>query len=217
MIDFITLAQQCAPTVEPVTMAAIVNVESAYNPYAIGVVDGRLERQPRNRAEAIATALSLEKQHMNFSVGMAQVNRYNLAKYNLSYNEAFEPCANLYVGSKILEDCYGRASKQFFGQQEALQAAFSCYYSGNFSRGFLPDKPGRVSYVQKIVASASFPNLAIPMVTNQAKTQTEVTTLPGRDVPNEDSPLVFGAVKPNAKDTSSSEKRKNREVPILVF
>ncbi|EPT7341098.1 hypothetical protein ACVR8P_005750 [Pseudomonas aeruginosa] len=42
MLDFMVLAQQCAPTVAPQTMAAVVQVESSFNPYAIGVVGGRL-------------------------------------------------------------------------------------------------------------------------------------------------------------------------------
>lgn len=34
------------------TMRRIVHVESSYNPYAIGVVGGRLERQPRDKGRA---------------------------------------------------------------------------------------------------------------------------------------------------------------------
>lgn len=51
MLDFMVLAQQCAPTVAPQTMAAVVQVESSFNPYAIGVVGGRLQRQPKSQAE----------------------------------------------------------------------------------------------------------------------------------------------------------------------
>ena len=37
-------------------MHHVVRVESSGNPYAIGVVGGRLQRQPKNLAEAVATA-----------------------------------------------------------------------------------------------------------------------------------------------------------------
>lgn len=132
MLDFMVLAQQCAPTVAPQTMAAVVQVESSFNPYAIGVVGGRLQRQPKSQAEAVATAKALEAAGWNFSVGVAQVNRYNLPKYSLTYEEAFEPCANVRVGSKILEDCYTRALPRTEGdRQRALHSAFSCYYSGD--------------------------------------------------------------------------------------
>ena len=42
-------------------MQHVMRVESSFNPYAIGVVGGRLERQPRNLPEAVATARMLEK------------------------------------------------------------------------------------------------------------------------------------------------------------
>ncbi len=91
MVPFLVLAQQCAPTVAPQTMAAIVQVESGFNPYAIGVVGGRLVRQPVSLDEAITTAQSLEAKGWNFSLGIAQVNRYNLPKYGSTYAQAFDP------------------------------------------------------------------------------------------------------------------------------
>lgn len=121
-------------------MRHVVRVESAGNPYAIGVVRGRLVRQPRRLDEAVATAKMLEQQGMNFSLGLAQVNYYNLRKHGLAtYEKAFEPCANLAAGSRILRECFDRS--QDWGK------AFSCYYSGNFTTGF------RHGYVQKVVAS----------------------------------------------------------------
>ncbi|WP_432816469.1 lytic transglycosylase domain-containing protein [Xanthomonas hortorum] len=165
ILEFMQLAQQCAPTVAPQTMAALVQVESGFNPYAIGVVDGRLARQPSNLEEAVATAQQLEAGGWNFSLGIAQVNRHNLPKYKLTYAQAFDACANLRAGSKILEDCYTRASVKLAGTaQNPLHAAFSCYYSGNFSRGFKADKVGQPSYVQKVLASAGVSPKAIPVV-----------------------------------------------------
>lgn len=154
-MDFLALAQQCAPAVHPQTMAAVVRVESGYNPYAIGVVGGRLERQPTNKAEAVATAKALEQAGYNFSLGVGQVNRYNLPKYGLDYEQAFDACQSLRVGSLILKECFDRARAQVKGgEQEALHAALSCYYSGNFSTGFRPDFLGQPSYVQKVLNAA---------------------------------------------------------------
>ena len=42
-VDFNALAQECAPQTAPATLAAIVRTESGFNPYAIGVVGGRLD------------------------------------------------------------------------------------------------------------------------------------------------------------------------------
>ena len=56
---FLALALACAPQVHADTARALVSVESALNPWAIGVVGGALVRQPRHRAEALATAKAL--------------------------------------------------------------------------------------------------------------------------------------------------------------
>ena len=127
--------------VAPEVMQHIVQVESGANPFAIGVVDGQLARQPRNMGEALATAQMLERKGYNFSVGIAQVNRANLGRYGLdSYRKAFNTCDNLAAGAQILASCYGNAHGDW-------GKAFSCYYSGNFTTGF------RDGYVQKIYAS----------------------------------------------------------------
>ncbi|NCT70748.1 MAG: transglycosylase SLT domain-containing protein [Xanthomonadaceae bacterium] len=127
--------------VPPTVMEHVVKVESSFNPYAIGVVGGRLARQPRNLAEALSTARMLEDRGYNFSLGLAQVNRHNLAKQGLhSYEKAFDVCPNLQAGSRILAECYSRSGSDW-------GKAFSCYYSGNFTTGY------RHGYVQKVFAS----------------------------------------------------------------
>jgi type IV secretion system protein VirB1 len=122
-------------------LAAIVRVESANNPFAIGVVGNRLSRQPKNLDEAIATVRDLESRGHNYSVGIAQVNRSNFAKYGLNKAEhAFDVCANLEAGSKILKECFSRTNGDW-------GKAFSCYYSGNFVTGY------KHGYVQKVTDS----------------------------------------------------------------
>ena len=122
-------------------MQHVVQVESAANPFAIGVVGGRLVRQPRNLDEALATAQMLEEKGYNFSLGLAQVNRYNLGKYGLaSYEQAFQRCDNLLAASRILADCYASAGGDW-------GKAFSCYYAGDFVTGY------RDGYVEKSYAS----------------------------------------------------------------
>ena len=162
--------------VPPHVMQHVVNVESSRNPFAIGVVGGRLARQPRTLGEAVATAKMLEQNGYNFSLGIAQVNRYNLAKYGLSsYQQAFEICPNLQAGARILRECYDRA--QDWGK------AFSCYYSGNFVTGY------RHGYVQKIFASmrqgqASVTQMAssIPVYSNANRRRVPVQSFPSYGV-----------------------------------
>lgn len=122
-------------------MHHIIDVESGFNPYAIGVVGGQLVRQPKNLGEALATVQMLDAKGYNFSVGLTQVNRVNLGKYGLdSYEKAFDTCPNLSVGARILAECYASSGGDW-------GKSFSCYYSGNFVTGY------RDGYVQKIYAS----------------------------------------------------------------
>jgi type IV secretion system protein VirB1 len=155
-MDLPSLLLACAPLVHPATANALLTVESGHNPFAIGVVGGALERQPRNRAEAIATARQLDADGWDYSVGPAQINRRNWQRLGLSIATAFEPCENLRAMQTILGECYARAQGESPSQQVAVRKALSCYYSGNFTRGFSPDAPGQPSYVTKVVAAARF-------------------------------------------------------------
>ena len=147
--DFMLLAQQCGPDVSPATMAAIVRTESGFNPYAIGVVRGRLLRQPASIGEAIATAHALDTGGWNYSVGLAQVNRSNWPRLGLSLTNAFDPCRNLAAGAAILRECFQLARASQADVQRALRQSLSCYASGDFSTGY------RTGYVQRVVDNAA--------------------------------------------------------------
>ena len=140
---FSTLAMACAPLVHTSTIQALVAVESSFNPHAIGVVGGVLERQPRNRAEALATASQLQANGWNFSVGLAQINVHNFDRLGLTAATAFDPCENLRAMQAVLTECFDRSAPEGPGQT-ALRQALSCYYSGNFVSGF------RHGYVQRV-------------------------------------------------------------------
>jgi len=192
-------------------MRHVVNVESGANPFAIGVVGGRLARQPKNLDEAVATANMLETKGYNYSLGLAQVNRVNFDKYGFDTPaKAFDVCANLSAGANILADCY-RDAHGNWGK------AFSCYYSGNFITGFLQ------GYVQKIYDSilggAQAPDspiraLAIPFMSDSnaaayavaasaagtssqafPKKQITTTVRPPATVPHNGPPLTTAAAQ----------------------
>ena len=136
----LALLLSCAPHVDPGTAQALVAIESSLNPHAIGVVGGTLDRQPRNRREALATAHALRKSGWNFSVGLAQINVRNLQRLQLSLDFAFDPCRNLAAMQTVLIECFersaGAAPRATVSTQYALRQALSCYYSGNFTTGF---------------------------------------------------------------------------------
>ena len=148
MIDLAALVLACAPLVAPDTAQALVHVESAGNPFAIGVVGGALARQPANLPEALATVAALEAAGWNYSVGLGQINKRNFNRLGLSAATAFEPCANLAAMQAVLGECFFRASQRA-PKQSALRDAFSCYYAGNFSTGH------QHGYVSKVLAAWS--------------------------------------------------------------
>ena len=148
---FSALALACAPLVHPATVRALVSVESSFNPHAIGVVGGSLDRQPRNRTEAQATARHLRINGWNFSVGLAQINQSNFERFGLTADTAFDPCENLRAMQAVLVECFGRASRGA-PSQTALGQALSCYYSGNAVTGF------RDGYVRRVARAASRPS-----------------------------------------------------------
>lgn len=163
---FLALAFACAPQVHTHTAHALVSVESGFNPWAIGVVGGALVRQPRHRAEALATARALQATGWNFSVGLGQINVGNFERLGLTLDAAFEPCTNLAAMQSVLAECFDRARAPAAAatattaaatpppvDQTALRKALSCYYSGNFATGF------RHGYVRKVVAAAGTSSL----------------------------------------------------------
>jgi type IV secretion system protein VirB1 len=148
---FLALSLACAPQVHAETAHALVSVESAFNPWAIGVVGGALVRQPRNGAEALITARALKAAGWNFSVGLGQINVGNFERLGLTLEAAFDPCSNLAAMQSVLAECFDRATPSLptpSQRQSSLRQALSCYYSGNFDTGF------RHGYVRKVVAAA---------------------------------------------------------------
>lgn len=180
---------------------ALVTIESGFNPYAIGVVNGRLQRQPRNKDEAVATALNLRKLGFNFSMGCRQVNQANLAKYGLDIETVFNPEKNALAGSAIYDECLTRAVAKFGNGIAATRAALSCYYSGNFTRG--QQKEGnQPSYADKVLAHIApgeqqVVSQAIPVVATGP-----LSTKPKRPA-NAGSPASPNAAKPEGPQTAS--------------
>lgn len=151
---FLTLAMTCAPQVHPDTARAIVTVESGFNRYAIGVVGGALERQPRSRAEALATINALAAAGWNYSVGLGQINAANFARLGLTPESALEPCVSLAAMQTVLRECYDRANGGST-QQIALRRALSCYYSGDFTTGLRHGYVGRVVTASRLSVNPS--------------------------------------------------------------
>src|SRR3546814_14369781 len=70
------LLQACAPQVAPETMMAVIRVESAGDPFRIGVnKGGALRRQPGHAADANATAEGLRRRGASCDAGQTTLKR----------------------------------------------------------------------------------------------------------------------------------------------
>lgn len=137
-IDVRELAARCAPGVPPETLAAIVAVESAGNPYAINISyqAQQLPRQPREFGEAVRIAKELMSAGKNISIGLGQINTVNFDKLGLTVEDLFDPCTNLRAAGIVLGWSYAEALKSTGPGQRALAVALSYYNSGNSRVGF---------------------------------------------------------------------------------
>jgi type IV secretion system protein VirB1 len=135
--EILALAAQCAPTVAPETMMAIVQVESRFNTLAIGVNGHpRLTITARTPQEAVARASALIAAGRSVDLGLAQINSGNLARLGLSIEATFDPCLNLAAAARVLQDGYARSDARMVGEQTALLTALSYYNTGHPRRGF---------------------------------------------------------------------------------
>lgn len=155
-ITALQLIAMCAPLIHPDTALSVMKEESKLNRFAIGVVGGYIT-QPKDLSSALKAVHQLEQEGKNYSIGLMQVNKHNFAKYSVTLEQMFEPCNNLQVAQQILQDCYQRSG--------SVNDALSCYYSGNFRRGYKKDFRG-TSYVERVHAQLNEPtpekSFAIP-------------------------------------------------------
>jgi type IV secretion system protein VirB1 len=194
---FEPLAQRCAPSVHPSTLSAIVWHESRYNPFAIGLngTRARLPRQPRSKAEAVATAQWLVVNGFNFDSGLGQVNIKNVGWLGMSLDDLFDPCANLRGASRVLASCYAKALKAGLVGQPALHGALSCYNAGNLTRGLTN------GYVQSLASRAT---LRIPVLMQDTPSSADARVLPSPATkeprPDNTAPVdtTTGATQPEA-------------------
>lgn len=139
----IELIQTCSPNVYLPIAQAIIKTESNFNQFAIGVnAKGGAVKQPTSYQEAVKTAKRLIGQGLNIDMGYAQINSANLGWLGLSVEQVFNPCSNLKAMQTVYLTCYNKAGNTGLGTR--MQRAFSCYNTGNFTRGF------KNGYVNKI-------------------------------------------------------------------
>ena len=186
--ELAALVLACATNVHPTTMQALIGHESHHQPYAIGINgSNRLNKQPNTRDEAIVQAKALKLQGIDFDAGLAQINVRNWDWLKLNAETVFDPCTNLQAAQTVLTHCYTRAVKLYTDEQQALQAALSCYNTGHLERGF------QNGYVGKVLAQAGIkiPGLLAPKAdktSNVVKAEAEAEAETGTGAETKDSP-----------------------------
>ncbi len=145
----------CAANVAPVTLEAVMRVESGGNPLALNVNHlAGPQPHPATLAEAAAIAHGYVTRGYSVDLGLMQVNSRNLAALGSTIEQVLDPCVNLRAGAAILTANYAEAARSRGEGQSALRAALSAYNTGSFYRGIAN------GYVAKYYGPSGVPALA---------------------------------------------------------
>ena len=147
------LASQCAPTVAPETVLAIIQTESSSEPFALNVNGGRQPVRQSNAADAAATARRYVAAGYSVDLGLGQINSRNMGWLGLTWETVFDPCTNVAALGRVLTTNYNSA-RAGRDPQSALRVALSMYNTGSQTRGF------QNGYVAKVVGNAGIADTA---------------------------------------------------------
>jgi type IV secretion system protein VirB1 len=155
----LTLAAQCAPSVAPETVLAIIQTESSGEQFALNVNGGKQPARQTNAADAVATARRYVAAGYSVDLGLGQINSRNMRWLGLTWQTVFDPCTNVAALARVLTTNYNSV-KAGRDPQTALRVALSMYNTGSQTRGF------RNGYVAKVVGNAGVTN-AVPLYSDQ--------------------------------------------------
>ena len=150
----LALASQCAPTVAPETVLAIIQTESSGEPFALNVNGARQPARQINAADAATTARRYVAAGYSVDLGLGQINSRNMRWLGLTWETVFDPCNNVAALARVLTTNYNSV-KAGRDPQTALRVAFSMYNTGSQTRGF------RNGYVAKVVGNAGVTNSGV--------------------------------------------------------
>ena len=137
MMDLSALMHQCAPSVAPVVLKAIIRAESSFDPLALHINGkARLRYPPKSVGQAATWSSWLIEHGYSIDLGLMQINSRNLTALNLTPEGAFDPCQNVRAGAALLKAQYARAKQAGSADSKALLQAISAYNTGNFQGGF---------------------------------------------------------------------------------
>jgi type IV secretion system protein VirB1 len=143
----VALASQCAPSVAPETVLAIITTESSGEQFALNVNGGEQPARQTSAADAAATARRYVAAGYSVDLGLGQINSRNMRWLGLTWETVFDPCTNVAALARVLTTNYN-AVKAGRDPQTALRVALSMYNTGSQTRGF------RNGYVAKVLRNS---------------------------------------------------------------
>jgi type IV secretion system protein VirB1 len=155
------LASQCAPTVAPETVLAIIQTESSGEPFALNVNGGRQPAPQSTAADAAATARRFVAAGYSVDLGLGQINSRNMRWLGLTWETVFDPCTNVAALARVLTINYN-AAKAGRDPQTALRVALSMYNTGSQTRGF------RNGYVARVLGNAGVAETSVSYATTSS-------------------------------------------------
>ena len=156
----LALASQCAPSVAPETVLAIIQTESKGEPFALNVNGGRQPASQGNAADAAAIARRYVAAGYSVDLGLGQINSRNMRWLGLTWETVFDPCTNVAALGRVLTSNYNAVSAGRH-PQTALRVALSMYNTGSLTRGF---RNGYVAKVERNAGVAHSPVARAPLI-----------------------------------------------------
>ena len=137
--DFYTA---CGPWVHRDTIAAVVAVESAGRPWAIGTPHGAY--YPQSREDATFFLRRALRTETSVDIGLMQINSQWIERLHIAPELLLDPCVNVRIGAAILASNFVAAARPGRTLIATLVAALSCFNSGS--------ETGATAYATKVLS-----------------------------------------------------------------
>jgi type IV secretion system protein VirB1 len=154
VVTLTALMAICAPLVHPMTLRALIQAESATNPYAVSINYPRHWQstgqslptfgQPRDRASALQLIQLLHSAGYSTSIGLVQVNSVHVQGDMWALSQLLNPCTNLQIAQRILIECEQSQDQSGATASTRLHRTLSCYNAGNYQTGLTNGYVARV-------------------------------------------------------------------------
>ena len=209
------LASQCAPTIAPETVLAIIQTESTGDPFALNVNGGQQPTRQSNAADAAATARRFVAAGYSVDLGLGQINSRNMRWLGLTWETVFDPCTNVAALARVLTTNYN-AAKAGRDPQTALRIALSMYNTGSQTRGF------RNGYVARVARNAGVADTGVtyattfPTVAVAAPASGDLRELLASENAAPQAPAIKARTAPPPKWNVFERAAYDRETQILA-